>query len=250
MTSKAGGIALLKNVSTLMTMIETIKGRNAGLDAIGVFSGYPGYGKTIAACFAQNKHRALYLEVGSTWTKKDFLKKLLTELGEPQQKGTLTELLDRAIRVMAGDPDQVLLIDEADRLLDRKLTEIVRDLHDRLHIPVILIGEERLPMKLGAPDYERLHSRVLRWELAQPCDLDDARALADHLIPETSVTDELLTDIVSRTNGVARRIATTLYAVEGEAAKSGADVMDLSTYRGPIHTGQHVTRHRKRGAAA
>jgi DNA transposition AAA+ family ATPase len=242
-------IAPLKNVSALMTMIDRLQNRPNGMEAFGVFSGYPGLGKTIAASYARNAARAIYLEVGSTWTKKDFLKKLLTELDEPNHKGTLTDLLDRVINILAGDPDQVILLDEADRLLDRKIIEIVRDLHDKLQIPVVLIGEERLGAKLGAAEFERVHSRVLEWALAQPCDLDDARMLADYLVPKVEISDGLLGDIIAQTRGNARRIATTLYQVEGEALNAGTATMDQETYRGPIHTGETPTRYRKKKAA-
>ncbi|MEM6384364.1 MAG: ATP-binding protein [Pseudomonadota bacterium] len=242
-------IAPLKNVTAMMSMIKRLQDRPNGLEAFGVFSGYPGLGKTIAASYARNKARAIYLEIGSTWTKKDFLKKLLIELDEPNGKGTLTDLVDRAIGILAGDPDQVILLDEADRLLDRKIIEIVRDLHDKLQIPVILVGEERLPMKLGAPEFERVHSRVLEWTLAQPCDLDDGRYLADFLVPKVEITDELLSEIIRQTRGNARRIATTLYQVEAAALQSGAQQMSPSTYSGPIHTGEAPTRYRRKDAA-
>jgi DNA transposition AAA+ family ATPase len=242
-------IAPLKNVAALMNMIDRLQHRPVGLEAFGVFSGYPGLGKTIAASYARNAANAVYLEIGSTWTKKDFLKKLLTELDEPNHKGTLTDLLDRVLNIMAGDPDQVFLFDEGDRLLDRKIIEIVRDMHDKLQVPVILIGEERLPAKLGAAEYERVHSRVLEWRLAQPCDLEDARLLADYLIPQVTIADDLLQDIINRTKGNARRIATTLYQVDNEATNTGAQVMDRATYSGVVHTGEAPTRYRKKVAA-
>ncbi|MEM1284922.1 MAG: AAA family ATPase [Pseudomonadota bacterium] len=243
-------IAPLKNVAALMTLIDRLQNRASGLEAFGVFSGYPGLGKTIAASYARNAARAIYLEVGSTWTKKDLLKKLLTELDEPNHKGTLTDLLDRAITTLAGDPDQVILFDEADRLLDRKLIEIVRDLHDKLQIPVVLIGEERLRTKLGAPDFDRVQSRVLEWVLAQPCDLADAKMLARYLVPKVEISDGLLGDIVAQTKGNARRIATTLYQVEGEAVTTGAATMDQATYQGTIHTGEAPIRYSQKRRAA
>lgn len=244
-------IAPLKNVAALNTLVEEVKSRQAGLPGFGVFSGFPGYGKSWAAGYAHNAHHgSVYLEIKSMWTKKDFLKALLSELGEPANKGTHTELFDRIVEVIGDDADQVIIIDEADRLIDRKLIEIVRDIHDAAQNPIILVGEESLPNKLRVPELDRFHRRVLRWRLAQPCDHDDARVLADKLIPETHITDELLAHIIERTEGNAGRIATTLYAVGDEAAISSADVMDLSTYRGPIHTGEHQRRFARRSAAA
>lgn len=243
-------IAPLKNVAALMTMIDRLQNRPMGTPSIGVFCGYAGLGKSVAANYAQNAAQAIYLEIGPTWTIKEFLKKLLQELDEPNQKGTATDLIDRVLGILAGDPDQVLLIDEADRLLDRKIIEIVRELHDKLQLPVVLIGEEKLPAKLGAPVYERVHSRVLDWSLAQPCDLADAEMLAEFLVPGVDISDGLLKDIVSRTRGNARRIATTLYQVENEATNSGTQTMDQATYSGPIHTGETPTRYSRKRVAA
>lgn len=247
---RPSSIAPLKNVTALITMIERLQNRPTGTPSIGVFSGYAGLGKSVAANYAQNAAQAIYLEVGPTWTIKEFLKKLLTELDEPNHKGTATDLIDRVHGILYDDPDQVILLDEADRLLDRRIIEIVRELHDKLQLPVVLIGEERLPAKLGEPQYERVHSRVLEWRLAQPCDLTDAKMLAQYLVPEVDISDGLLGDIISRTRGNARRIATTLYQVENEATNSNVQTMDQATYTGPIHTGETPTRYSGKRTAA
>lgn len=240
-------IAPLRNVVALMTMIQRLKERNVGLDAFGVFSGYSGYGKSFAATYAINSYDEItYLEIGSTWTKRDFLKRLCLEAQvSVRARASTTEMLDAVIEALADSDDTVLIFDEADRLLERKLIEIVRDLHSSLQIPVILIGEERLPTKLKAPEYERVDNRVLEWQLALPCNLDDARQLAKVCVgDELMVTDELLKDIIAKTEGRARRIASTLFQVASTARQSGAEVMDLHNYGGPIHTGAAPSRTR------
>jgi hypothetical protein len=73
--------------------------------------------------------------------------------------------------------------------------------------------------------------------------------LADYLVPKVEISDGLLGDIIAQTRGNARRIATTLYQVEGEALNAGTATMDQETYRGPIHTGETPTRYRKKKAA-
>ena len=71
-TVKRGSIAPLKNVATLMMMIEALRTRAVGLPGIGVFSGDSGYGKSVAAQYAMNKTSAIYIEVRHYWAKKTF----------------------------------------------------------------------------------------------------------------------------------------------------------------------------------
>ncbi len=67
-----------------------------------------------------------------------------------------------------------------DKLVDKGMIELVRDINKAAQVPVLLVGEELLPQKLE--QYERVHNRVLEWVLAQPCDLADARAQANLLL--------------------------------------------------------------------
>ncbi|SDU09094.1 AAA family ATPase [Stappia sp. ES.058] len=239
---RRGSIAPLKNVMTLMMLIETLKDRGVGLPGIGVFSGDSGYGKSVAAQYAMNKTGAVYIEVRHYWRQKRFCEALLEELGQPRPRGTVAAMMDEIIHRMGDAPNRPLIIDEADKLVDGKMIEFVRDIHETTQAPVVLIGEELLPKKLEA--HERVHNRVLDFRLAQPCDLEDTVTLAGFLVPEVAIAEELLNDIRKQTAGKARRIATTLHEIGQFARNHGLKDLDRTSYTGRIFTGETPIRRR------
>lgn len=244
---RPGSVAPLKNVASCLALVDALIHRPAHLPSIGVFSGFSGYGKTMAAQYCWNRTGALFVEVFDFWTRKKFCQAILAELGVARPRGTIGDMMDEIIARLGDDPARPVIIDEADKLVDKGMIELVRDLNKAAQVPVLLVGEELLPQKLET--YERVHNRVLDWVLAQPCDLDDARALASFLYPDLTISDALLDSIRERTGGKARRIATTLNSAASFAANSGLQALDIENYRGRIFTGETPKRFQTRRAA-
>ena len=220
--SEVKGPVALKNVAAFMAMTMRLIERDPHLPGIGVCHGPSGYGKTYASIFAQNKTRALRVEVGDSWTRRTLLSAILREVGGAVAKrGTIADLAESVIVALGNDPARPLIVDEADKLVDKGMIEIVRELHEHSGAPVILIGEEKLPTKLLS--VERLHNRVLDWLPAQPCDLDDTRALAVAFAPKIRLGDDLLEAIRTQSGGRARRIVVNLARV-AEVARNKAAI--------------------------
>lgn len=241
---RPGSVAPLKNVAACVTLVETLRCAPAHHPRIGVFSGYSGYGKSMAAQYCWNSTGAVFLEVFEYWSRSTFCRSLLAELGVARPRGTIADMMDEAIALLGDAPARPIIIDEADKLAAKGMLGLVRDLHDAAQVPVLLVGEELLPKKLEAD--ERLHNRVLDWALAQPCDLEDARALAAFLHPGLSISDGLLERIRSETKGRARRIATSLHEAAAWAAARGRDRLDETGYGGRIFDGSAPSRHAAR----
>jgi DNA transposition AAA+ family ATPase len=227
-----GTIAVLKNVAACMATMERLIDREPGRPGLGVFYGHSGFGKTYSAIYTQNRTRAARVEVGDSWTRKVLLEKICVEL-RVEPKGTIAQLVDKVVEALVDD-DRPLIIDEADKLCDKGMIELVRQLQEESGAPVLLLGEEKLPSKLA--EVERVHNRVLVWEPAQACDLDDARALAN-LVCKIQIADDLLTTIREKSGGRARRIVVNLDNVVEAARNLGLDRMTLSDYEGPYYTG-------------
>ncbi|MDC7787331.1 ATP-binding protein [Rhodoplanes sp. TEM] len=219
----------LKNVANFMALTMRLIEREPHLPGFGVCHGPSGYGKTYASIYAQNRTRAVRVEVGESWTRKTFLKSLLFELGV-QARGTISDMADQAKALLGDDPRRPLIVDEADKLVDKGMVELVREIGDVAGCPVILIGEERLPAKLV--QHERIHNRVLDWMPAQPCDLDDTTALARALCPRVSVAADLLDDIRRQSEGRARRIVVNLSRVGELARNRGLTAVDRAAWGG------------------
>jgi DNA transposition AAA+ family ATPase len=209
-----------------MVMTKRLVERSPHLPGFGVCHGHSGVGKTYASIFAQNKTRAIRVEVGDSWTRRTLLQKILKECGQNvKEKLSIADLADMAKAILGEDARRPLIVDEADKLVDKGFIELIRELLEASGAPVILIGEEKLPQKLLS--VERLHNRVLHWMPAQPCDLDDARVLAKAFAAKVDIKDDLLESIVARSQGRARRIVTNLSNAEEIARNKGVKALDL-----------------------
>lgn len=242
MPVKANTIAVLKNVTSCMVLAQTLIDRPANLPGLGVFSGPSGDGKTTAAQYAQNRLNAVYIEARHFWTPKTFCEVLLNEISGVTPRGTMASLMNEIISRFGDMPNRLLIIDEADKLVDRGSIELVRDIYDTTLVPILLLGEERLPQKLAL--YERVHNRVLNWSLTQPCDLEDTRALSMITCPNITITDDLLNKVRTASGGRAGRIATTLHEVANFARNHGLGELSAKTYEGRFVTGETPKRHK------
>lgn len=237
-------VAPLRNVKNFLELADTLINRNPNLPGLGVFYGFSGLGKTVAANFVRNTHQAHLVEVRDHWTRKAFVQGLLNALHVQNPRGTISDMMNQAARILGDDPSRLLIIDEADKLVDHNMIELVRDIHEQAQIPIILAGEELLPRKLESS--ERTHNRVLKWVMAELCDMEDARALAELFCGGTDVGDDLLQRIIDKGAGRARRIVTTLNSVATQVRNEGLKSIDLQTYAGPYSTGRVSLRHTRR----
>src|SRR5690606_19544173 len=167
-------IVPLTNVGLLAGALDRALQRPAGLPGLVVTYGPSGYGKSVAAAFAANLHRAYYVECRDTWSKKAFLQAVLREMALIPAR-TLSEM-----------------VDEVQSLLDKAAANVLTDIYNASQGTLVLIGEERVPASLAR--LERLHNRVLEWVPAQPASLDDVRQLARSAYPSQAMADDLLED--------------------------------------------------------
>lgn len=222
--------APIKNVSACLALVRQLQNRHPMQPNLGVFAGYSGFGKSVAALVVQNMTSAAYVEISDTWQRKKLLTSILSELGRPQARGTLSDLEDQIIGILARDPKRPLLIDEADKLVDKNMIEMIRMIAKKSNVPVLLIGEELFPAKLAATD--RFRDLVLETGYAQPCDLDDTRTLARKFYSEIKIDDDLLELARTKAEGRVRRICNTLHAIAKFAAVKGLDNVSLAQYQG------------------
>jgi DNA transposition AAA+ family ATPase len=253
-TSVQGPVAL-RNVAAFMAMTTRLIERSPHLPGFGVCHGPSGYGKTYASIFAQNRTKAVRVEVGDSWTRRTLLRNILRECGEtPKERWSISDLSDLAKGVLGEDTRRPLIVDEADKLVDKGMIEIVRELQEASGTPVILIGEEKLPAKLLT--VERMHNRVLHWFPAQPCDLDDARILAGAFAPKVEIKDDLLDAIRARSGGRARRIVVNLDHAANVARNKSLKTLDLKAwgaedfFTGEPPTPRHVEQYPRRAVKA
>lgn len=218
--------APLQNVALCNNAMERAMHRPGHLPGLVAFYGPSGWGKSTAAAYVANKHRAYYVECKSTWTKKALLLAILVEMGVAPAK-TIYEMVDQISEqlVLSQRP---LIIDEMDHIVAKKAVEVIRDIYEGSSAPILLIGEENMPAKLR--EWERFHNRMLAWVPAQPCDLDDTRALAGLYCRDVTIADDLLERILEVSRGAARRVCVNLEHVRQEALALGQPSIDARAW--------------------
>jgi len=212
-------VAPLANVSLCVKALERAMERPSHLPGMVCFYGPSGWGKSTAAAYTANRHRAHYVECKSTWSRKATLLAILHEMGI-QAPRTIYEMTDAICEQLArsGRP---LIIDEMDHLVDKAAVEIIRDLYEGSGAAILLIGEERLPKKLER--WERFHGRILDFVPAQPADLADTAHLARLYCRHVAIEDDLMAEIHKAAGGSVRRICVNLERIQEEALAQGLD---------------------------
>lgn len=233
---KTRNFAALKNVAALAGLIAKLQNLSVHQDRMGVFYGFSGWGKSRACRYAKIKYNAAYVEVKDTWTRKWLLLAILRELGVQSPRGTLASLEEHVILLLGEDFNRPLIIDEADKLVDRGMIELVRSIYDGSNAPVVLVGEEALPQKLSR--IERVARRADHVVAAVPCDLADTRKLAEAFYPALTIEDALLERIRAETRGNAARIVNTLADLHEWSLNAGLRHIAAAAYDGPIRTGE------------
>lgn len=197
--------APLQNVAIFNQLLDHLMNRAPHLPGMATFHGPSGYGKTMSATHGAHVHHAYYVEAGYSWSKSKFCEAVLVELGHPI-KGTIATKVDKIIEVLATE-GKPLIIDEFDFIVDKKIVDLVREIHDKSGTPIVMIGEELLPAKLK--EWERVHNRILDFVAAQPASLEDIKILAKLHCPDVEIEEDLLKEIHKRTDGRLRRVCVT-----------------------------------------
>lgn len=212
----SGTVAPLRNVMLLNELIQAVNARDADLPGMACFYGPSGYGKSMAAVWNSNRFKGYWIEVKSTWSRKDMATKILKQMRIPPAAtlGAMVEQIGEQL-LKSGRP---LLVDEADEVAKDGMIKVIRDIYESSKATIILIGEEALPQKLRR--WERIHNRMYDWVQAQPADLREVGILAGLKCPHLVLSGELQQLILERSHGRARRVVTNLAHVAEFALRS------------------------------
>lgn len=221
--AQPGQLAQLTNMVLAMKTMVDLRDAGEGSPRIGLFHGYSGYGKSVAAAFCGSHFDAAYIEAKSVWTRRSLLEAIAAEVGVVRIARTAPKILGQVVDTLLETP-RPLIIDEMDHLVKMQSVEIIRDIHDSTSVPILLIGEEALPHKLM--EWERFHTRVLITTAAQPANFDDARKLRDLYCGRVHVDDDLVELFADRCAGVTRRIVVNLKGAQRLAIEEGATSID------------------------
>ncbi len=207
-------VAMTTNVVLAVEMVERITNRTGGLEGMAVLYGPSGFGKTWAISNAANMSRAYFVTMRWTYTVKDLLEHICREMGLSEE-GRIGRLVDRIAQQLAIS-GRALFIDEVDHLVKKRKIELVRDIYDMSHAPIVMIGEELLPKKLE--QWERVHRRVMTWVGAEPVSQRDVGHLANLYCPGIEIAPEVIERMMRTANGSTGRVANTLEKIREHCA--------------------------------
>ena len=130
-----------KNVKNLISTINNRQNRAQGVPGMALIYGEPGLGKTQAAIWWVSNHQddAIYVSAKQSMSTKWLLEEIVKELGDSPFYRT-ADIFEQITRELIKRP-RLIIVDEIDYLTQEKSTiEMLRDIHDRTHTPIILIG--------------------------------------------------------------------------------------------------------------
>ena len=83
----------------------------------------------------------------------------------------------------------------------------------------------------------------MKFTLAEPPSIQDARSLCDLYVHGVTIADDLLAKVHKEAKGSVRRICTNLESIREEAVDNGVAVADLAFWGDrPLFTGEAPTR--------
>lgn len=189
-------ISIVKYISEIGRLCHT-KGK------IGVCVGRAGLGKTVAVKeYTKTALDAILIESDSGYTAKSLLKEIHRRLAL-SGKGSAYDLMCEVIPKLYNS-GRLLIIDEAENLPYRAL-ELVRRIHDKTGIGILLIGKNILLKNLCGynNEYDQLYSRVKYYK-----QLDDKLLLQDvkKILSAIGLDAELAETFFYYSDGITRKL--------------------------------------------
>lgn len=174
------------------------------MNDINLVIGEAGLGKTMAIKhYAQTVENVVLIETEPTFSPKVLLIELCNKLGIPPSKSNHDNIAN-IIEKLNGS-DRLIIIDEAE-LLSYKCLEVIRRIHDKSGVGVVLAGMPRLRTNLRGKrgEYKQLYSRI-----GFVCDLADRLSDSDigELVLGVLGDNECNDSFVKASNGNARRLS-------------------------------------------
>ncbi len=147
-----------QNVKRFVDLMDTLKNAPANLPKMALVYGDFGLGKSQTIMWWVTNNDAIYVRCNHKMSARWLLTEIVEELDDVPTY--LTSLLFKQIEDKLRERPKVLVVDEVDFLLNNSSAiEIVRDLHDKIGIPVVLVGMSLAEAKLKR--HKHIYDRLL-----------------------------------------------------------------------------------------
>lgn len=209
------------NVKRFITMMNNLQNRAEGVPGMALVYGEPGLGKTQAINWWAFKNDAILVRCNQMMTARWLLKEIMDYMSEIKPYA-ISDLFNEVIRNLILNP-KVLIVDEIDYLtMESKAVEILRDIHDKTNIPVVLVGmtSANSRLKRFSHLYDRL-SEIVKFERFSKSDI---KTIVKEL-SEIEITDCAIKYIYSNLNRF-RQIVKVINKAETIAKANGLSSID------------------------
>ena len=210
------------NVKRFIAMMNNLQNRAEGVPGMGLVYGEPGLGKTQAIKWWAFKNDAILIRCNQMMSARWLLKEILDYMSEIKPY-SISDSFNEVIRNLILTP-RVLIVDEVDYLtMDKnKSIEILRDIHDKTNVSVVLVGMTNAHSRLKKFShlYDRL-SEIVKFERFSKSDI---KTIVKEL-SEIELTDCAIKYIYSNLNRF-RQIVKVINKAETIAKANGLSSID------------------------
>src|SRR5574344_1600904 len=209
-----------KNVKKFIELTDTLKKAPQNLPKMALVYGNFGLGKSQTILWWVTNNDAIYVRCNHKMSGRWLLSEIVEELDEIPcyQSAHLFKQIEDKLKF---NP-KILVIDEIDFLLNNaSAIEVVRDLHDKIGIPIVLVGMSLAEQKLKR--FKHIYDRLLCILKFQPLSKFDVQKTIKELA-DVDFEDEAIDLICSKYNQF-RQLVKLINKIENIAKINGLDLI-------------------------
>lgn len=224
-----------ENFTQILELVNRMENDALSSEKLGLVYGNFGVGKTFAIEKVLNEKNGIMLTAQAHWSVKNVLQNILIEICEPTL-GTTNDLFERVCDTFPSSGRGVIVIDEADFLIKNnhyQMIEVIRGIHDKIHIPILLVGMESLRARIQMRPH--LYSRFPDANIVnvKPLGIKDIETLASFadVVIETDLVEH-----IAKTKANFREAKNVIKKCENICELQDLDSLDLRTFS-KLHKG-------------
>lgn len=219
-----------QNVKRFVDLMDTLKNAPANLPKMALVYGDFGFGKSQTIMWWVTNNDAIYVRCNHKMSARWLLTEIVEELDDVPTY--LTSLLFKQIEDKLRERPKVLVVDEVDFLLNNSSAiEIVRDLHDKIGIPVVLVGMSLAETKLKR--HKHIYDRLLGVLKFETFNKEDVAKIVTEISEVEFEPDAL--ELVSAKFNQFRQIVKFLNKVENIAEMNNLKTITLTVMEGILN---------------
>lgn len=183
-----------RNVKKFISLMDNLQKAPSNVSKMALVYGAFGLGKSQTIMWWVTNHDAIYVRCNHNISPRWLLSEIVKELDEVPCY-TSQRLFEQIEEKLKYNP-KILVVDEIDYLFSNKHTiETLRDIHDKLGIPVLLVGMELADKKLQK--YGHINDRIFAKLKFEKLSKEDFKEIIETL-SEVKFSDNAIKYITNR----------------------------------------------------